>query len=56
MINERIGIVTMEGLEIPGDAEDHCGVFFGTFEDGQPEVWIIPADLLSAGPAIVLKH
>lgn len=55
-INGQVSIVTMEGPEIPGDAEDRLGVFFGTFDGERPEFWIVPAEYLIAGPPIVLKH
>lgn len=56
MLNEQVGIVSMEGADLPGDMEDHCGVFFGTFDHSQPEIWTIPSELLSPGPQFVLKH
>lgn len=55
-LNGQVGIVAVEGTEIPGDAEDHVGVFFGNFDRGQPEIWTIPTEYLSSGPTIVLKH
>lgn len=55
-INGDHGLVVMDGKEIPGDAEDQLGVFFGTFEDGRPEVWIIPSEYLREGPPVLLKH
>lgn len=56
MINGQVGIVAMEGADLPADMEDHCGVFFGTFEGNQPEIWTVPLQYLSPGPKIVLRH
>ncbi|MBM4068917.1 MAG: hypothetical protein FJ271_08225 [Planctomycetes bacterium] len=55
-INKEIGVVVMTGEEIPGDSCDHTGVWFGTYDKGFPEVWIIPSEYLKHGPESVLKH
>ena len=55
-INEQVGVVVMTGEELPGDSEDHAGVWFGTYEEGIPEVWTIPTEYLETGPEPVLKH
>ena len=55
-INQEVGIVAMTGEELPGDMEDHTGVWFGTFVQGVPEVRTIPTEYLEAGPRAVLRH
>jgi hypothetical protein len=55
-IDNKLAIVVMIGEELPGDMEDHTGVWFGTFEKGIPEVRTIPTEYLIAGPEPVLKH
>jgi len=55
-INGQVGIVAMVGAELPADMDDHCAVFFGTFEHDRPEIWTIPTKYLSPGPTFVFKH
>jgi hypothetical protein len=55
-INKQTGIVVRIGEDLPGDCQDHAGIWFGTFENGIPEVWIIPTEYLEKGPQAVLKH
>ena len=55
-INKEIGVVVKTGEELPGDSEDHTGVWFGTYEYGVPEVCTIPTEYLEKGPEPVLKH
>src|SRR5436190_7178342 len=45
-INKDIGVVVLTGKELEGDNEDHTGVWFGTYEKGLPEMWIIPTGYL----------
>jgi hypothetical protein len=47
ILDGRIGVVTTLGPEIPGDAEDHSGVWFGEMQDGAPIVWVIPTEYLA---------
>ena len=56
IINKQIGVVVLTGEELGEDLDDHAGVWFGTNEDGIPEVWTIPTESLSRGPHPVLKH
>jgi hypothetical protein len=56
IINKQIGVVVKTGEELPGDSQDHTGVWFGTFEKGVPEVLTIPTEYLENGPEPVLKH
>ena len=55
-INTQIGVIVMIGEGLPGDLEDHTGIWFGTYENGVPEVWTIPTENLAKGPDPVLKH
>jgi hypothetical protein len=55
-INKQVGVVVRTGEELPGDSEDHTGIWFGTYEKGVPEVWTIPTEYLIKGPEPVLKH
>jgi hypothetical protein len=55
-VNTQVGVVVRSGQELPGDSEDHTGVWFGTFENGLPEIWTIPTEYLGSGPNQVLKH
>jgi hypothetical protein len=55
-INKQVGVVIMTGQEMSGDLEGHIGVWFGTYENGVPEVWTIPSEYLGEGPSPVLKH
>lgn len=56
VINNDIGIVVRVGEELGNDAEDHTAVWFGTCENGKPEVWTIPTEYLKKGPQSVLRH
>ena len=51
-----IGVVVMSGEELLGDMEDHTGVWFGTYENGVPEVWTIPTEYLEKTSESVQKH
>jgi hypothetical protein len=55
-LNGRIGVVVFTGEDLGQDLEDHSGIWFGTFENGIPEVWTIPTEYLSTGPRPALKH
>jgi hypothetical protein len=55
-INKQVGVVVMIGQEMGGDLENHTGIWFGTYENGAPEVWTIPTEYLAEGPAPVLQH
>ena len=37
-VNHRVGIVVFTGMELEGNLDDHTGVWFGTLDDGKPEV------------------
>jgi hypothetical protein len=59
--NNQVGVVAMTGEDLvsrlPGSGlEDHTGVWFGTLEDGAPDVWTIPTEYLAKGPQPVMKH
>ncbi|HYV35978.1 MAG TPA: hypothetical protein VE988_09770 [Gemmataceae bacterium] len=56
IINKQIGVVVTTGKELPGDSDDHTGVWFGTYENGVPEVWTIPTEYLEKGLEPVLYH
>jgi hypothetical protein len=55
-INNQVGVVVRTANELPGDSEDHTGVWFGTLEKGVPEIWTIPTEYLAGGPEQILKH
>jgi hypothetical protein len=55
-INNQTGVVVRAGQELAGALKDHTGVWFGTYENGRPEVWTIPTEYLSSGPQSVWKH
>lgn len=55
-LDNRVGVVVITGEELPGDLDDHTGVWFGTCEHGVPEVWTIPSEYLKEGSEPVLKH
>ncbi len=55
-LGERLGVVVVTGESLGGDLADHSGVWFGTHEQGQPAVWLVPTDLLEPAPAPVLRH
>ncbi len=54
--NKQTGVVVFIGAELPGDSEDHTGVWFGDSKEGVPEVWTIPTEYLTKGPTPILKH
>jgi hypothetical protein len=55
-INNEIGVVIFTGDELPGDMDDHTGVWFGPDERGVSDVYTIPTEYLKEGPEPVLKH
>ena len=55
-INNEIGVVVLTGDDLPTEMGDHTGVWFGTFEEGVPEVWTIPTEYLATGPSPAMKH
>jgi hypothetical protein len=55
-INKQVGVVVFTGKEMSEDLQDHTGVWFGTHENGAPEIWTIPTEYLKRGPEPVLKH
>lgn len=55
-ISKQVGVVVRTGEELPGDSEDHTGVWFGIYEKGVPEVWTIPTEYLEKAPEPVYKH
>lgn len=55
-LNDQIGVVILTGTDMGGDLEDHTGVWFGTNDQGSPEVWTIPTEYLRKGPEAVMKH
>ena len=55
-INKDIGVVVMTGEDLGDDLEDHTGVWFGTYQEGVPEIWTIPTEYLAKGPEPVMKH
>lgn len=55
-VNHRVGVVVFTGMELEGDMDDHTGVWFGTLDDGKPEVVTVPTEYIAAGPRPVLKH
>ena len=55
-INNEIGVVVLTGDDLPTEMGDHTGVWFGTFENGVPEVWTIPTECLATGPSPAMKH
>ena len=55
-VDAQVGVVVLTGSELGADMDDHTGVWFGTFHDGQPEVMTIPTEYLVAGPPPLVKH
>lgn len=55
-INNQTGFVVLTGQELGSDLEDHTGVWFGTYENGHPEIWTIPTEYLGKGAEPVMKH
>lgn len=61
LLGSRVGIVAFTGDELrkeqPGcQLEDHTGVWFGSVEEGGPDVRTVPTELLRPGPSPVFKH
>jgi hypothetical protein len=57
-LNEQSGIGVVLGLEPDEDSSeyDHLKIWFGTFENGHPEIWLVPAAYCQSAPEPVLKH
>ena len=55
-LNGRVGVVFLTGAELGQGSEDHAAVWFGAVEDGSPDVWLVPADLLRPGPEPNFRH
>jgi len=55
-LDSKIGVVVFTGKDLPGDLEDHTGVWFGAVENGIPEVWTIPTEYLSQASQPKIKH
>ena len=55
-VGGKVGVVVLTGKDLDGDLEDHTGVWFGSLENGRPEVWTIPTEYLSKGSEPIFKH
>jgi hypothetical protein len=52
-----VGIVVATPEDDAQVPEEHLGVWFGTLdEEGNPEVWTVPAEYLRPAPTSVYRH
>ena len=56
VINGETGVVVLTGDELGGDLGDHTAVWFGTLDNGRPEVWTVPTEYLQRGGVPVQRH